>query len=287
VECYGVRKLAKYWGEWFSPLGDGDMKETNLNIFYHFGESLKDLDAHIQVGMERGQLYAYLIRPEEWVTAFLKETEELMPMLKDTRGSAQALADNIHGMMKATIGHWQQPTTQAELHALLEGKQAIEKHLEREHRNLCVFTVTRKGIYDTRALIERPEDMFPEKLHSVLGQQMLDDLRQAGRCLAFEVPTACAFHVCRGTEAVTIKYLELLMKQPWPFPKTRDWNAYITHLGKNGAPKRITDRLEEIRDDRNSYIHPDINVTLEEAPIIFGMCTDVVFLIGQEMSKLI
>jgi hypothetical protein len=208
-------------------------------------------------------------------------------MLKETRISAQTLLGSIQTIRKDTYGHWMRKVTDTQVTALSNGKEKMEKNFERESRNLCVFTVTRKAIYDTRALIERPEDMFPEKLHSILGDQMLGDLKQAGRCLAFEIPTACAFHVCRGTEAVMIKYLELLMKGPWPYPKNKTWHDYIQHLEKNGAPKKVTERLNEIREsDRNAYIHPDISVPLEEAPIIFGLCTGVVFLMGQEMSKL-
>jgi len=81
-------------------------------------------------------------------------------------------------------------------------------------------------------------------------------------------------------------YYELLARHPWPYKK-RDWKIYIEQLGKEKAPKQITNRLEEIRAlDRNAYIHPDVNITLEEAPILFELCTGVVFLMGQEMGKL-
>ncbi len=51
------------------------------------------------------------------------------------------------------------------------------------------------------------------------------------------------------------------------------------------APKRIADRLDEIREfDRNSYIHPDVDVTPEEAPILFELCTAVIFWMAKEMA---
>ena len=82
-------------------------------------------------------------------------------------------------------------------------------------------------------------------------------------------------------------YHELLTKAPWPHKK-RDWKIYVEQLGVAGAPKAITRRLEEIREfDRNPYIHPDDNVSLEEAPVLFELCTGVIFLMAQEMEKLI
>ncbi len=59
-------------------------------------------------------------------------------------------------------------------------------------------------------------------------------------------------------------------------------------LAKEGAPKSITARLDEIRElDRNTYIHPDKNVSLEEAPVLFELCSGVVFQMGQELKKLV
>ncbi len=265
------------------------MKETNLNIFCNLGASLSYLRVRTSINLSVTEAYMLMELPQKWLTAFLNETKEFFDVeLKDSRAAANALLDTILTILENIPANWGRKITGPEALLIYDGISAFEAAFEREHHNLTVFTVTRKGIYDTRALIERPEEVFPVKLQPILGKQMLDDLKQAGRCLAFDIPTACAFHVCRGTEAVMIEYLELLMKQPWPHPKSRDWHAYIQHMENNGAPAKITDRLNEIRmSDRNPYSHPDVNVPLEEAPIIFGLCTNVVFLMGQEMIKLI
>jgi len=44
-------------------------------------------------------------------------------------------------------------------------------------------------------------------------------LKEAGRCLAFDLPTACAFHICRATEALMLTYYEALTGNAWPFPR--------------------------------------------------------------------
>ncbi|MFZ0362096.1 MAG: hypothetical protein WAL58_16765 [Terriglobales bacterium] len=286
VEVRGVRKLAKYWGGWFTPLGDGDVKETNLNIFYHFGDSLRCLQEHIQIGVSASSVLADIVLAREWLESFIFETREFHLALKDSRTSAQAILRVLLDIYTNLPHDYARTLTQAEVWLILSGKEELEKNFEREHRSLSVFTVTPKGIYDTRLLIEMPELKFPEQIRASLPKQMLYDLRQAGRCLAFEIPTACAFHVCRGTEAVMLQYYELLAKQPWPHKK-KDWKIYVEQLCVKGAPKQITNRLEEIRVlDRNAYVHPDVNVTLEEAPNLFELCTNVVSLMGLEMSKL-
>jgi len=181
---------------------------------------------------------------------------------------------------------WGRTITPDEYRAIVNGKEEIEKNFEREHRNLSVFTVTPKGIYDTRLLIENPEQKFPEKIRRFLPQQMLDDFKQAARCLAFEIPTACAFHVCRGTEALIILYCERLLGHPWT-ERRKDWSRYIEVLIEKQASDKITSRLKEIsKMDRNAYAHPDINVTLEESPVLFDLCAGVIFYMGQELERL-
>ena len=262
------------------------MKETNLNIFYHFGAALARLCEKVSIGEKAVELIAYMYDVQLCISDFLTETKDFQHALKDSRASVEALLSKIQEIIDDLPDN---PTgrvlTEQEVHVILGGKDDFEHNFEREHRNLDVFTVTPKAIYNTRLLIEHPDLKFPEKIRAKLPPQMLYDLEQAGRCLAFEIPTACAFHVFRGTEAVMLAYYELLATHAWTLPK-RDWNIYIEQLIKEGAPESITNRLKEIRQDRNAYIHPDVNVTLEESPILFELCTGVVFLMGQEMSKL-
>lgn len=278
-----IRQHAVCWGNLLWRIGDGTLKATNLNMFYELGSVLERMHEKLSVETHVADLYGYMVVPHNGLISFLESTKD-MP-LKDTRAAAQQLQAAIRAAWKSFQLNPDRNLTLDEVHAISWPKEEFDRAFEREHRNLDVFTVTKKGIYDTRALFENPEEKFPPNIRKVLPTQMLHDLKEAGRCLAFEIPTACAFHVCRGTEAVILAYYELLAKHPWNFKK-KDWKIYVEQLCKEKAPNRITNRLDEIREfDRNSYIHPDVNVTLEEAPILFELCTGVVFLMGQEMGK--
>ena len=69
-----------------------------------------------------------------------------------------------------------------------------------------------------------------------------------------------------------LAYYARLAGHAWNLPKNKDWNQYIDHLKKEGAPAKITDRLKEIKDsDRNALIHPDINVRQDEAHVLFKL----------------
>jgi hypothetical protein len=135
-------------------------------------------------------------------------------------------------------------------------------------------------------LLESAEQKFPQNLLNVLPQRTTDDLKEAGRCLAFERPTACAFHICRATEALILAYYEALTGTPWPRSQ-KDWGKYNDELIRLNAPSRITTRLDEIRKmDRNAYAHPDLTVPRDEAPIVFELCTGVMFLMAKEIEAL-
>ncbi len=266
------------------------MKETDLAIFYHLGKSFVGMNfLELASSSNLVEAVRLLSGPELWLKDFLTETEGMeMP---DSRAAAITLRTTIHGLFLNLAAALQARNAKD---AAVESKtiwrfqtelKGFEEAFTRDCKQLDVFTVTAKGLYSTRALIERPEAKFPANLLAVMPQKTIQDLQEAGRCLAFERPTACAFHICRATEALMLAYYEKLARKPWAFAK-RDWNIYNDHLAKEGAPKAITNRLAEIRTDRNAYAHPDITVPLDEGPIVYDLCTGVMFYMAKEMEKL-
>jgi Domain of unknown function (DUF4145) len=262
------------------------VKETNLNIWYHLGRGIKNIDK-LEPETELSQALFLLFDAYAWLINFVYETEGID--IPDTRAAAQSLMeamDLLGDIRTMSSQRKDTPVTREEVWKISGRRDWFEKCLDREYRSVDVFTVTPEGIYDTRLLMLRPEDKFPGRVRVMLPPQALSDLKQAAKCLAFEIPTACAFHICRATEALMLAYYEALSGHPWHLPKNRDWKTYIDHLAKEGAPKAITSRLDEIREmDRNAYAHPDRNVTLEESPVQFELCTNVIFQMGSEMDK--
>jgi hypothetical protein len=282
----GVRGLPAYWGKWFASIEGGTMKETDLNIFYHLGSSVGGMLGKIEIGMDLARVALDIYWPKPWLEAFLKQTDELAKPLKDARASAQRLLGLVNEIIEHAREHnFEGKLTQRQMIDLSDSRDKFVEDFERDCKKLSVFMVTPKAIYDTRQLIENPEEKFSPAVVAVLPPQTIADLKQAGKCLAFEVPTACAFHVCRGTEALILKYYEVLTGHIWPHHQ-RDWGKYIKELESINVPSRITSRLAEIKVmERNPYIHPDTDVTLEEAPVVFDMCNGVIFWMAQEIQK--
>lgn len=282
LSTHDVTMLPDYWGRWFVAIGGGTMKQTDLNVFFLLGAALEHF-RKLSIGMKIAEVVLTLALPEQWLDAFLKQTEGVS--LPDSRTSAKRLHSIIVHITKGWIQNTDRTLAQGELWMLDQGKNKFVSDFARECKNIDVFTVTPKGLYSTRALIEAAETKFPENLLKVMPQQTIQDLKEAGRCLAFEVPTACAFYVCRATEALMLRYYEVLAGQAWSFPR-RDWYNYNTQLAALHAPPAITNRLGEIRADRNAYAHPEITVPLDEAIVVFDLCNGVIHLMAKEIERL-
>ncbi len=276
------RSHPSYWGCWFVPLGDGNVKQTNLNIFYYLGAALEDV-GHVATGMQWFDAWMKVTPAQQWLLRFLAEI--LSVPLPDSQTAANELLDALNAV--ESRDHIDHPLTQEEVVRIHQLKEKFEAAFDRERQNIDVFTVTPKGIYNTRLLIENTEDKFPASVRKVLPPEMFYDLRQAGRCLAFEVPTACAFHIFRATEVVILRYHEVLAGGRWS-KTNRNWAAYIEELNSlRNVNKDVTMRLDEIRKfERNPSIHPEAVVSLERAPTLFELCTGVIHTMGDEISKL-
>jgi hypothetical protein len=279
-------KAPAYWGQWFVPLGEGEVKQTNLNIFLQLGKQLEYFTQTVRAGVDMGEVLLYSVLARDWLARFISETAELDDQLKDSRGSARGLLDQLNAIHVPNVD-WNRKFTQDEYNNFSNAREAFENNFERERHNIDVFIVLPKGIYSTRLLIEKPENKFPEDVRSVFSDIVLYDLAQAGRCLAFDIPTAVAFHVFRATQAVMHDYYEAVSKQKWTDSR-HEWGRYAGEIEKLAdADKDVVMRLKEIgRFERNPTFHEDVIVSLNKAPILFELCSGVIYTMAEEIRKI-
>lgn len=157
-------------------------------------------------------------------------------------------------------------------HRLSRSLKEFESVLQNDMPDISAYVVAQKGIYRTDDLIERAEQQLSQTALKVLPPKARADIQQAGKCLAYEVPTACAFHLWRAVESVMDVYHEKLTGKTFKAAKVhRNWAAYLTALNDANADKRITEFLKHIKDAyRNPVAHPEEILELEEAQQLFG-----------------
>lgn len=161
----------------------------------------------------------------------------------------------------------------------------LESALRHEVSKINAVIVTKKGIYDTDDLIERAEERFPPEVRKYLPDTTIYDLKEAGKCLAFDCPTAMGYHILRATEAVIIKYYESLSGQTWS--GSPGWFNYIKELKNLCAPVSITQRLDEMRMyERNPIAHPEFILDIKQALPLFDLASGVIPLMAEEIEKI-
>jgi hypothetical protein len=162
----------------------------------------------------------------------------------------------------------------------------FETVLANELPGLATYSVSPKGIFSTDDLITNAELQIPEKYRHNLSEKAKADIQQAGKCLAFELPTASAFHMWRAVESVMDSYHEALTAKGFANAGvTRNWGAYVKALEAAKAEKKITIFLDHIREEyRNPISHPNEMLDLDEAFALFGPAISA---IGQMLKEIL
>jgi hypothetical protein len=137
-----------------------------------------------------------------------------------------------------------------------------------EMPTLETFFVSPKAAYSISTLLNHAELVFSKTEIPRLPKQAVEDIRCAGRCIAFELPTAAGFHAFRALESVVIDYLEKLKSRP----KGRNLGVCIEALEQNGADTKATAILRQLKDlYRNPLAHPTDNLTTGEDIGVFQL----------------
>jgi hypothetical protein len=143
--------------------------------------------------------------------------------------------------------------------------------------NVCpAYFITKQRGYDVSDLITQAEVLFPAELIAKVPEA-IPDIQQAGKCIAFEIPTAAGFHLMRALELVLRLYFDAVCKGE-PRPNTNNMGDYLATMTQKGLgdPKAIA-VLKQIKDlHRNEFIHPETTLSLDEAIGLLGIAQSAI-----------
>lgn len=165
---------------------------------------------------------------------------------------------------------------------LSEALKQFEPVLSAECSALDTYVVSQKRGYSTPDLVDRSDLMLPMETRSILGEPILNDLKSAGRCLAFDIPTAAGFHVLRAVEAVMALYYTHLTGRELQ-KRNRNWAIYLKKLQEaTNYSSKIYGALDHIRDNyRNPISHPEDTLTEGQAIMVFGLSLSSIELMAE------
>lgn len=145
-----------------------------------------------------------------------------------------------------------------------------------ECRDLEVYSVDQVSIYKTSNLVASASSRISSDLYNEIPNASLAEFDEAGKCLAFRLPTACGFHALRGLELMMSEYLAKFTTDANP----KSWFDYIKELKKisddaaatnKPSPKVIAmlDRMRVL--DRNPLMHPQDRLDTAGADMLFNL----------------
>ena len=202
--------------------------------------------------------------------------------LKTCRQPAEKLMESISEVIPSDVEEAFKKNDQDEVYwwqlsAVKEAAKRFETVLAEELAILDTYAIAQKGAYSTPELISNADVMFPPSIRSKIPARAIADIKEAGKCLAFETPTAAAFHIVRALESLIIIYYQKVIGSN-PADKRRNWGVYIKVLRQNpDSDPKILDFLEHIKNNyRNPISHPEATLNTDEALVLLGVAVGAI-----------
>jgi len=161
---------------------------------------------------------------------------------------------------------------------------------------LDLFSITEKRLYNMKGLIFNAEKVLPETVINEISLECKQEVQEAGRALAFDLPTACGFHAFRALEMIVLMYFPVLGLD-LPKEQIRSLGNYIKLLkgeqldGQKVEPDKVVDpkittMLEQLKKFyRNPLIHPELTLEEEEAQSLFTLISDAISQMVKDIIK--
>ena len=257
------------------------MQRINTSYFYRLAMKLiplRDITAGKTVLDVWGDLYG----AEEELGIFL--CNGLMPPIT-CRGAGDQLLDLLRKMTNAMFSDppTDPPTFRViqwnETQELSEALQRFEISLQSDFSIRDTFIVSPKAAYSTTLLAESGETLVSKAARDLVPF-MQQDLHDAGRCMAFELPTAAAFHLFRAVEAMVCSYGEFVRGKPFSYSeKKKGLGGYANCLKEKRLKvnERIINAIEQLSLlHRNPTMHPEWHISNTELLVTVGLVVSVI-----------
>ncbi|MFD0981038.1 hypothetical protein [Tropicimonas aquimaris] len=152
------------------------------------------------------------------------------------------------------------PTTDL-IFKLQESHREFEAVLKAELSNANIFLALPKAAFDTYALTEAGHRAFSPDISTKIPE-VIPDLDFAMKCIAFDLPTAAAFHLHRALEIIIGNYWDHVSDGK-DRPKNQTLGSYIHHLEQRIDKNEAL--IASLRDIKNLHRNPTIHAdqTLE------------------------
>ena len=249
---------------------------ANLSALKSLTNETKSSEALLKLYIAETHLREFLYQSVFRVKTSLPKGRELLVTLENARSEAEA---NLHGSpsQDSEIG-WRVYTISAAV-------TTFEAVLAAELGFSDLFIAPKRGAFDTSDLTENGQLLFASELQAKVPAA-IPDVKQAGRCIAFDLPTAAAFHLHRANEIVLRQYYDTVTGGK-PHPERPTIPKYIDAMkGYQVGNAKVFGALATLNNlHRNPVLHPEVILeSIEEAIAILGSVNAVVTYMLKELA---
>lgn len=250
------------------------MRKINTTELYSLGTVIKPLQDFDDTDRSYGDVYFVLYRARTSIERIMADQSLALRTCRQASTNLiqtinQVIPEDFNALFarnKDDVIHWWL------LDQIKNAASRFETVLNEELAISETYVLTQKGAYATSELATNAEVMLPAETRAALPEKAAWDLREAGRCLAYETATAAAFHISRSVESCILAYYEHTVGKDAP-TKMRNWAVYINAMKQSGkADDRVLNLLTHIKDSyRNPISHPDAILTADEVIVLLGV----------------
>ena len=244
------------------------MRYTPLYYYYWFGLAFRYLQDVNSTYTVKGESVI-----EGNLNNFLRYLDEFKLVVTKRVASAQLreISDRVAEYEE------DQKISEKDASNLRNAMSKIKTTLDAEFWEIGAYMPTPKVI-DIKKLLENVSELFSPSVFDGLPEIARFDFEDAGKCIAFDLPTAAAFHVLRGTEGALRDYYTKMVRRGRI--KSLNWGPTVNDLRKRKKTQKyntLNDRLDYIRAQyRNPTNHPDIRYDIHQAQDLWGICVEVI-----------
>jgi hypothetical protein len=220
----------------------------------------------VKAGVTVGTVWGYIYTAHNNLDALTGQSLYSSSIVA-ARGSAFALRERLAEILAQPMS---EAITDIQAWMLDNSRKEFRTILLAELATLPTYFVSAKPPYNTEILLNNGDSLMPSDLGLKVPEAMFD-VREAAKCLAFDVGTASAFHAFRALESVVRRY-HVAVTDGAAEPKQRNLGVYIRSLSAAGADTKVIAALQQLKDlHRNPIAHPEAAIPLEEAITICGL----------------
>jgi hypothetical protein len=173
----------------------------------------------------------------------------------------------------------------------------LEVQLMYELDAMPIWFVTKRRAYSIEILINKAEEIFEVSDVPLLSKRTIGDIREAGKAIAFSLPTAAGFHSVRAVEGVARGYHEIIVgtRPDGTTPlgpltnalrTARDAQIAAGKINKEDLLSMVVDLLVRVNNVyRKPLTHPDMILELGPAMNVFDSAKCAVELMLEDAKK--